>query len=125
MTRTFMVIGAIFAFLAVGIGAFGAHALEPHFETYPERQPTYETAVQYQMFHVVGIFMAAWLDDRRPSRIAKLAGWFFGAGILLFSGSLYILAIFQISIMGAIAPLGGTSFLIGWGLTAISAWHSK
>lgn len=120
MNRTFFRIAAVLAFLAVGLGAFGAHALESHFETYPDRQPTYETAVQYQMFHVVGLLAAAWVDGQKSNRLAKLAGWFFLAGTILFSGSLYVLAIFQISPMGAVAPFGGTSFLAGWGLLAFA-----
>lgn len=121
MNRTFLVIAAILGFLAVGIGAFGAHALEAHFIANPNRQPTYETAVQYQMFHVVGLIAVAWLDGQKPNRLLKTAGWFFLAGTILFSGSLYVLAVFQISAMGAVAPFGGTSFMIGWGLLAYAA----
>jgi uncharacterized membrane protein YgdD (TMEM256/DUF423 family) len=123
MNRTFLFIAAIFGFFAVALGAFGTHTLANHFETYPQRQPTYETAVQYQMFHVVGLIAVAWLANRLQNRMTKVAGWLFVAGILLFCGSLYILAVFQISIMGAIAPLGGLAFLGGWALIAISAWQ--
>jgi len=122
MNRNFLVIAAVFGFLAVGLGAFGAHALAPHFEANPQREPTYETAVQYQMFHVVGLIVVAWLDNRLQSRMTKAAGWLFVAGIVLFCGSLYTLAVFQISAMGAVAPLGGLAFLIGWALTGVSAW---
>lgn len=121
MNRTFLTLAAVFAFLAVGFGAFGTHALESHFETYPDREPTYETAVQYQMFHVVGLFVVAWLDANRATRLPRIAGWLFVAGIVLFCGSLYVLAVFQISAMGAVAPLGGLSFLSGWVLTGLAA----
>jgi uncharacterized membrane protein YgdD (TMEM256/DUF423 family) len=123
MNRTFLTLAAVFGFIAVGLGAFGTHALEAHFTANPNREPTYETAVQYQMFHVVGLIAIAWLDGHAQGRVAKMAGWLFIVGILLFCGSLYILAVFQISAMGAVAPLGGLSFLAGWVLTALSAWR--
>lgn len=116
MNRTFLIAAAILGFLSVGIGAFGAHALEAHFDANPTREPTYNTAVQYQMFHVVGLLAVAYLDKQRPERLIKTAGWLFVAGTLLFCGSLYILAIFQISPMGAVAPFGGVAFLGGWAL---------
>jgi uncharacterized membrane protein YgdD (TMEM256/DUF423 family) len=119
MNRTFLLAAAILGFLAVGIGAFGAHALEAHFEANPDREPTYETAVQYQMFHVVGLLAVAYLDGQRANRMIKVAGWLFVAGTLLFCGSLYILAVFQISPMGAVAPFGGVSFLGGWALLGL------
>ena len=112
---------ALLGFLAVGIGAFGAHALEAHFTANPEREPTYETAVQYQMFHVVGLLAVAYLQGQRPSNLKRTAGWLFVAGTVLFCGSLYVLAVFQISAMGAVAPLGGLSFLTGWALLGVSA----
>jgi uncharacterized membrane protein YgdD (TMEM256/DUF423 family) len=124
MNRLFLTIAAVLGFLAVGIGAFGAHALEDHFDAYPDREPTYETAVQYQMFHVVGLLAVAYLHGQRPRRVTALAGWFFVAGVLLFSGSLYTLAIFQISAMGAVAPFGGVSFLTGWALVAVAGWQA-
>lgn len=125
MNRTFLTMAAVFAFLAVGLGAFGSHALEAHFDANPNREPTYETAVQYQMFHVVGLIAVAWLDGKNARSITKAAGWLFAAGILLFSGSLYLLATLQISALGAVAPLGGVSFLTGWVLTGVAAWQSR
>ncbi len=121
MQRTFLVLAAVFGFLAVGLGAFGTHALEAHFAANPSREPTYNTAVQYQMFHVVGLIVVAWLTTHRAARLPMIAGWLFVAGIVLFCGSLYVLAVFQISAMGAVAPLGGVSFLTGWALTGVSA----
>lgn len=125
MARFFAATAAILGFLAVGIGAFGAHALEAHFNAFPNRQPTYETAVQYQMFHVVGLLAVAWLSTQAqtPKRLVRAAGGFFVAGTLLFCGSLYILAVFQISPMGAVAPFGGVAFLAGWALLAVCAWR--
>lgn len=125
MKRTFLILAAGFGFLAVGLGAFGTHALEAHFAANPSREPTYETAVQYQMFHVVGLILVAWLAAHRSSWQVEAAGWLFAAGIVLFCGSLYVLAVFQISAMGAVAPLGGVAFLGGWVLTGISAAQSS
>ncbi|MEL6148977.1 MAG: DUF423 domain-containing protein [Chloroflexota bacterium] len=125
MNRIFLTAAAIFGFLAVGLGAFGTHALAAHFDANPQREPTYETAVQYQMFHVVGLVVIAWLDRQQNTRLTKAAGWLFAAGIMLFCGSLYILAVFQISAMGAVAPLGGLAFLSGWALTGISAYRLR
>jgi len=123
MDRTFLAVAALLGFLAVGIGAFGAHALEDHFTANPEREPTYETAVQYQMFHVVGLLAVAYLEGQRSSNLKRAAGWLFVAGTVLFSGSLYMLAVFQISAMGAVAPFGGVSFLTGWALLGVSAFR--
>jgi uncharacterized membrane protein YgdD (TMEM256/DUF423 family) len=121
MNRTFLAVAALLGFLAVGIGAFGAHALEAHFTANPEREPTYETAVQYQMFHVVGLLAVAYLQGQRPTALKRAAGWLFVAGTVLFCGSLYVLAVFQISAMGAVAPFGGFSFLAGGALLGVSA----
>lgn len=123
MNRTFLAVAAGLGFLAVGIGAFGAHALEAHFAANPEREPTYATAVQYQMFHVVGLLAVAYLEGQRGSALKRAAGWCFVAGTVLFCGSLYVLAVFQVSAMGAVAPLGGVSFLVGWALLGVSAFR--
>jgi uncharacterized membrane protein YgdD (TMEM256/DUF423 family) len=123
MNRFLLMVAALLGFLAVGLGAFGAHALEAHFAANPTRQPTYETAVQYQMFHVVGLLAAAYLSGQTPGRLPRLAGWLFVAGTVLFSGSLYILAVFQIGVMGAVAPLGGVSLLVGWALLGLAGWQ--
>lgn len=125
MNRTFLVVATVFGFLAVALGAFGAHALEAHFATYPNREPTYETAVQYQMFHVVGLMVVAWLHGQRNTRLTQLAGWCFVGGTLLFCGSLYVLAVFQISAMGAVAPVGGLLFLTGWALIGLAGWQQS
>lgn len=123
MNRIFLILASLFGFLAVGIGAFGAHALEAHFDANPEREPTYETAVQYQMFHVVGLLVVATLAGQHSNGRLRAAGWLFVVGIMLFSGSLYVLAVFQISWMGAVAPLGGLSFLAGWALLGWEGWR--
>lgn len=113
MDRTFLLIGSILGFLGVVSGAFGAHALRNRLS--PEMLAVFETAVRYQMYHAFALLIvsaaigrigdAAWLI---------MAGWFFFAGILLFSGSLYALAVTNIGILGALTPVGGLLFLIGW-----------
>jgi uncharacterized membrane protein YgdD (TMEM256/DUF423 family) len=113
MTRTFITLGSIFAFLGVALGAFGAHALRDTLAAH-SREATYETAVQYQQIHALALFAAAWMADKWPGRWTRWAGYLFAAGILIFSGSLYILSIFNIGFMGAITPLGGVCFVAGW-----------
>lgn len=118
LQRTWMTYGAISAFLSVAIGAFGAHGLQ--LDGYYE--DIYNTGVQYHMLHAAGMLIIGAAGDRlgRPS-LTAWAGWLFVIGTVLFSGSLYALSITEISILGAITPLGGVAFLIGWALLAVSA----
>jgi uncharacterized membrane protein YgdD (TMEM256/DUF423 family) len=125
MSRTFAIIGAIFAFLGVALGAFGAHALAAHFAANPDLEPPFETAARYQMYHALALFIVAWLAERYSDRLMRWAGWLFTLGIILFSGSLYILSIFNVRIMGAVAPLGGASFLAAWACVAWTLWRDK
>ncbi|WP_276357459.1 DUF423 domain-containing protein [Cohnella caldifontis] len=116
-------IGAVFAFLAVAIGAFGAHILEGRITEH--EMDIYHTGVQYQMFHAAGILLVAALADKLISR--KLAVWacrLLLAGIVLFSGSLYALALGGIDVLGAITPIGGVAFLAGWICLALAAKKS-
>jgi len=116
--KRFLIIGGIMGLLGVAIGAFGSHGLSSLLET-NGRTATFDTAVQYHLIHAVMLVLVAVLHGKIPSHPAMTrAGYFFLAGILLFSGSLYILAILNIGIMGAIAPLGGTSLILGWGSIA-------
>ncbi|MBD7938776.1 MULTISPECIES: DUF423 domain-containing protein [Cytobacillus] len=118
--KLFIIIGAIFAFLAVAFGAFGAHALEG--KVVGKYMDNWQTAVQYQMFHAIGIFIVALLLSKMPdSSLLTWSGWLMAFGILFFSGSLYILALTKISILGAITPIGGVAFLIGWVLILVFA----
>jgi uncharacterized membrane protein YgdD (TMEM256/DUF423 family) len=105
-------LGATFAFLAVLIGAFGAHALRTILT--PESKVIFETGVHYQMFHALAIlFMSVWPNlDKRISAI----GYLFAVGIVLFSFSLYAFAITGARILVAVTPLGGACFLVGWGI---------
>lgn len=112
--RLFFALGAVFGFLGVALGALGAHALEPHLT--PERLQTYELAARYQLFHALALFGVAWATVRWPGGVAPAAGWFMTVGIILFSGSLYLLSLGGPRWVAYVTPFGGVSFLIGWGL---------
>jgi len=116
-----LTIAAILGFFAVALGAFGAHALKEILSDYG--QTIWEKAVLYQMFHTLAIFLLIALKDFISPGRMELIGWLFIIGILLFSGSLYLLAFTQKSWLGAITPLGGIAFLIGWGLLAWTLFH--
>ncbi len=119
MAARLMFWASILAMIAVVLGAFGAHALEEQLT--PERLDTYETAVQYQFYHAIALFVTGLLARGKP-QLAHVAwaGRFFGAGIVLFSGSLYVLVASGISWLGAITPLGGVCFIVGWIMLAVS-----
>jgi uncharacterized membrane protein YgdD (TMEM256/DUF423 family) len=123
MTRSFFMLGAIFAFLAVAAGAFGAHALRVRLT--PELLAAFETGARYQMYHALALFVAAWATTKWAGRLPTLAGWFFTGGILLFSGSLYLLALTGVRWLGAVTPLGGLAFLAGWAALAGAAWSER
>ncbi len=111
-------LGAVNAFLAVAAGAFGAHALKARLE--PDRLAVFETGARYHMYHALGLFAVAWLVARGADA-ARPAGWVMLAGILLFSGSLYALALSGVRALGAITPVGGVCFLLSWALLAWAA----
>jgi uncharacterized membrane protein YgdD (TMEM256/DUF423 family) len=120
MDRTFLLIGAVLGFLGVALGAFGAHALKSRLS--PEMLGVFETGVRYQMYHAFAVLIvAAAIGHIGTARLLVIAGWFFFAGILLFSGSLYALALTSVGILGAITPVGGLLFLIGWACLAVFA----
>jgi len=125
MDRTLVLIGSIVMFIAVGAGAFGAHGLSGYFSSYPDLRPTFETAVQYQMVHGIAILLAAWVATRYDPSFASWAGYLFLLGIVLFSGSLYLLVLTRITWFGAITPLGGVALLAGWLLLALAAWRAQ
>jgi len=112
MDRRFFGLGAVSAFLAVAAGAFGAHALRDAVP--PDRLEVWETAARYQMYHALGLLVVAYLAAQKDARAARLAGWLFVGGTVLFSGSLYVLAVSGITWLGAVTPLGGVAFLVGW-----------
>jgi len=112
--RTFLFFGAVAGFVAVAFGAFGAHALRGKLS--PEMLAVFETGVRYQMFHALALLVTAMAVARFDGWVARAAGWCFLAGIVLFSGSLYALALSGVRALGAITPLGGLAFLAGWAL---------
>ncbi|WP_404330509.1 DUF423 domain-containing protein [Mesobacillus maritimus] len=118
--KLFIIIGAVNAFLAVALGAFGAHGLEGKVPA--KYLETWQTGVTYQMFHAVGILIIGILLGNIPATsLLSWSGWLMLIGIILFSGSLYVLTLTQISVLGAITPLGGVSFLVAWVLLIIAA----
>jgi uncharacterized membrane protein YgdD (TMEM256/DUF423 family) len=119
MERTFAAIGAVSAFLAVGAGAFGAHALRERLS--PDLLDVFETAARYQIYHALALLAVAWAAGRWPGTAIEFAGWLFLAGTVLFSGSLYLLSFTGARWLGAVTPFGGLAFLAGWLLFAWSA----
>lgn len=119
VSRYFASIAAILAGLSVAAGAFGAHALRARLE--PDLLQVFETGARYQMYHAIGLFVCAWLISSGPSIWAERAGWAFIIGTVLFSGSLYALALTGVRVLGAVTPFGGVAFLAGWVMLAIAA----
>jgi uncharacterized membrane protein YgdD (TMEM256/DUF423 family) len=120
MDRTFMLIGALAGVVGVGLGAFGAHGLRGRLS--PEMLAVFETGVRYHMYHALALVATAALMGRLDGRFISAAGWLFTAGIVLFSGSLYVLALTGVGIFGAITPIGGLAFLAGWACLAIASF---
>lgn len=120
MRRHFFMLGAVFACLGVAAGAFGAHSLKAMLSA--EMLVVFETAVRYQMYHAFGLFVVGWTMTHYPHACVRLAGWMFVLGIVLFSGSLYMLSFSGVRWLGAITPLGGAAFLMGWALLAWGCW---
>lgn len=118
MARTFWYLGCVFGLLAVAAGAFGAHALRARLPA--DLLAVFETGARYQMYHALALLAVAAAAARAPSAAANAAGWLFTAGIVLFSGSLYLLALTGTRWLGAITPLGGVCFLAGWGALALA-----
>ena len=123
MSKTFFVLGSLFAGLGVAIGAFGAHALATSLPS--ESLNVFETGVRYQMYHAFALFALAWAITKWPESIKTFnaSGWLFTAGILFFSVSLYALALTGLSWLGAITPIGGVAFVLAWLLLLIGAWR--
>ncbi len=106
-------------FLAVALGAFGAHGLRQRLS--PEMLAIFETGVRYHVYHALALLAVAWVADKNPESFANAAGWAFTLGIAVFSGSLYILSISGIRWLGAVTPLGGVALLVGWVLLFLAA----
>ncbi len=113
-TRYWIGLGAVFGLFSVVAGALGVHALRDVLD--PGALNTFQTAARFQMYHALALVLTGLLVDRWPARMLVAAGWLFTAGVVLFCGSLYILALTGIGVFGAVAPVGGLGLIGGWGL---------
>jgi uncharacterized membrane protein YgdD (TMEM256/DUF423 family) len=116
--KLFVILAGVNGFVAVAAGAFGAHALRGRLSD--RHQEVFEIGVRYQMYHALALLAVAWLVAAEAP-MARAAGWSFVAGIAVFSGSLYLLALTGHNKLGAITPLGGLAFLVGWALVVYGA----
>lgn len=121
MDRLFVILGAASAFIGVAAGAFGAHALKARLAL--DQLAIFEVGVRYQLVHALALLAVAWACTRWPGLLANASGWSFAAGTVLFSGSLYLLALTGVRAFGAMTPVGGVLFLAGWLLLAAAAWR--
>lgn len=126
MRKTFIRIGSLAMLLAVALGAFGAHRLKDLIA--PERLENFETGVRYQFYHGLAIMAVGILFYFGKKKSLQYAGWFFTAGIALFSGSLYLLAfrdifVLPLALIGPITPIGGTLFIAGWAMLFFSTFQ--
>jgi uncharacterized membrane protein YgdD (TMEM256/DUF423 family) len=118
LTRKFAFYGAIFMLGAVALGAFGAHGLKNLVTK--EMLVIYNTGVEYQFYHALGLFGVAFVASFNSSKQVKIAGYSMAFGIVVFSGSLYVMTFTGIKMLGAITPIGGVAFILAWVLLAIS-----
>ena len=119
MMKVFIILGALCTMMAVGTGAFGAHGLEGKLSD--KYMSVWEKAVNYQMYHGLGLILIGIISGTTSINV-NWAGWLLFFGIVLFSGSLYILALTQIRILGAITPIGGVLFIVGWLMLIIATF---
>lgn len=122
MSKTIIMTASVFLALAVAIGAFGAHGLKSHIST--EMLGIYKTGVEYHFYHALGLLLLGVLAVYMPNVYLKWSAIFLVSGIILFSGSLYLLAVSGIKWLGAITPFGGLSFITGWILMFIAVWKN-
>ncbi len=119
MTRFWFIAGSIAASAGVALGAFGAHALKARVGA--DLLAVFETAVRYQMYHALGLFAVAWASTRWSPKWTTASGWLLLVGIVVFSGSLYLLVLTGTRWLGAITPIGGVCFILGWLALAMAA----
>lgn len=117
--RLFFALGSIIGLLSVAAGAFGAHALRDQLDA--KSLSIFETSARYQMFHALALIAVAVAAERWPSPAVRVAGWAFVVGVVIFCGTLYLLAFGAPNFFGMITPVGGLAFLIGWGSLAVAA----
>ena len=118
MDRLFLGIGAVAGLTAVALGAFAAHGLKGRLPA--DLFDVFEVGARYHMYHALALLGVAWASTRWPGGATTAAGWLFLAGIVLFSGSLYVLALSDVKAFGVVTPFGGIAFLVGWVWLAVS-----
>ena len=118
MDRLFIRLGAVAGCVGVALGAFGAHALRTRLSS--DHLAVFETGVRYQLVHALALVLVGILIARQPARLTTAAGWCFTVGIVLFSGSLYVLTLTGATAFGAVTPVGGLFFLAGWACLALA-----
>ena len=123
MAKYFITLAALSGMLAVTFGAFGAHALKNRLDDYA--LGVFQTGVQYHFYHSLALLAVGILALSQPdSTLLKSSGWLFAVGLVVFSGSLYVLSLSGIRWLGAITPIGGLAFIAGWACLAAAAWKS-
>jgi len=124
MSRIFLALGAFNAFLCVALGAIGAHGLKSILT--PDMLTNFQIGVQYHFYHALGLILVGLTLDRFPSvRTLKFSGFLMCAGILFFSGTLYVISLTGLRGLGMIAPLGGISYMLSWLLFTYAVWRNK
>jgi uncharacterized membrane protein YgdD (TMEM256/DUF423 family) len=122
-SKGFFVTAALFGFVAVGLGAFGAHALKSVISA--DMLSIFETGVRYQMYHALALLCVSWALQKRHDAILFVSAWFFVVGVVLFSGSLYALSLTGMRAFGILTPFGGLSFMGGWFMMAWGFWKRE
>ncbi len=122
MSRRFLVTGALLGFLGVVLGAFAAHLLKDRLP--PDLFAVFEVGVRYHMYHALALLAVGWAVAQYPAARLHFTGYCFAAGIVLFSGSLYLMSLTGMRLFGLVTPMGGVLFLAGWGWFAWSLWKS-
>jgi uncharacterized membrane protein YgdD (TMEM256/DUF423 family) len=122
-SKRYLVLASLFGLTGVGLGAFGAHALKPVLSS--EMLTVFETGVRYQMYHTFALIVASWAFRSTRSNWFRTSAWLFSMGIVLFSGSLYLLSTTNTIWFGYVTPLGGLLLLGGWGVLGFGFWKEK
>jgi len=121
MAKLFITLASLSGMLAVAFGAFGAHALKNRLDEYA--LGVYQTAVQYHFYHSLALLAVGIIALSQPqTTLLRSSGWLFLLGMLIFSGSLYLLSLTGVKWLGAVTPLGGLAFIAGWGCLAAASW---
>lgn len=123
MTSGWFAAGALLAGAGVGLGAFGAHGLKSKISA--DMLAVFEVGVRYQVYHALALLAVSWATTRWPGNWVNASGWLFLVGILLFSGSLYVMTFTGQKWLGAVTPLGGVCFILGWVFLAVAAGRGQ